>query len=109
MLFVVPKAHWVAALNGCHWEAKHQGHDCTLSLLQEHLFGLGWPAMCDRLSETVHDVYNTRAACLRPLYTPIMAIASLDLLHVDFTSIETTLNQTSHLQSLMSWYSKTTS
>ena len=32
-----------------------------------------------------------RAACLRPLYTPIVATAPLDLLHVDFTSIETTL------------------
>ena len=34
--FVVPKAHWVAALNGCHRDAGHQGHDCTLSLLWEH-------------------------------------------------------------------------
>ena len=23
--FVVPMAHWVAAMNGCHWDAGHQG------------------------------------------------------------------------------------
>ena len=33
LLFMVPKAQWTAALNGCHRHAGHQGHDCTLSLL----------------------------------------------------------------------------
>ena len=27
LLFVVPKAHWTATLNGCHRDAGHQGHD----------------------------------------------------------------------------------
>ena len=36
LLFVVPKTHQTAALNGCH-----QGHDCTLSLLQECFWWLG--------------------------------------------------------------------
>ena len=40
LLFIVPKAHWVATLYGCQKEAGHQGHGHTLSLLQEH-FG-GW-------------------------------------------------------------------
>ena len=35
LLFVVPKAHQVATLNGCHQDARHQGCDHTLSLLQE--------------------------------------------------------------------------
>ena len=38
LLFIVPKAHWTASLNGCH--AGHQGHDHTLSLLQECFW---WP------------------------------------------------------------------
>ena len=33
LLFVVLKAHWTAALNGCHRDAGHQDCDCTLSLL----------------------------------------------------------------------------
>ena len=36
LLFMVPKAHWTVALNGCHRDVGHQGHDHTLSLLQEH-------------------------------------------------------------------------
>ena len=41
LLFMVPKAHQVATLNGCHMDAGHQGSDCTLSLLQEHFWWLG--------------------------------------------------------------------
>ena len=33
LLFIVPKAHWVTTLNGCHRDAGHQGQDHTLSLL----------------------------------------------------------------------------
>ena len=33
LLFEVPKAHCVATLNGYHWDAGQQGHECTLSLL----------------------------------------------------------------------------
>ena len=52
--------------------------------------GQGWPIRCDSPSRPVHSAYNMRAAWPRPLY-PIMATTPLDLLHVDFTSIETTL------------------
>ena len=31
LLFMVPKTHQTASLNGCHWDAGHQGHDHTLS------------------------------------------------------------------------------
>ena len=41
VLFMVPRAHHVAALNGCHWDVGHQGPDHTLSLLQEHFLWLG--------------------------------------------------------------------
>ena len=37
LLFLVPKAHCMAALNGWH----HQGHDQTFSLLQEYFWCLG--------------------------------------------------------------------
>ena len=43
LLFMVPKAHQTATLNGCHWDAGHQGHDQMLSLLQEHFGGQEWP------------------------------------------------------------------
>ena len=46
LLFVVPKAHWVTILNGCHRDADHQGCDHTLSLLQEHFW---WPGMISQM------------------------------------------------------------
>ena len=91
LLFVVPKAHGVTTLNGCHWDAGHQGHEHTLSLLQEHYW---WPGMANQVRQSIRAFTQ----CLQyeggfpkaPLHS-IVATAPLDLLHVDFTSIETTL------------------
>ena len=33
--FVVPMAHWVAAMNGCHQDAWHQGQQWMLHILQD--------------------------------------------------------------------------
>ena len=50
LLFIVPKAHQTATLNGCHQDAGHQGHDHTLSLLQEHFW---WPGMAKQMRQTI--------------------------------------------------------
>ena len=89
LLFMVPKAQWTAALNGCHQDAGHQGHDRTLSLLREHFW---WPGMAKQMRQVI----KTCRCCLQyeggtskaPL-CPIVATAPMDLLHIDFTSIET--------------------
>ena len=56
--FVVPKAHWVAALNGCHRDAGHQDHDHTLSLLWEYFW---WPGMTNQMQQAI----KTCAHCLQ--------------------------------------------
>ena len=91
LLFIVLKAHWTATLNGCHQDVGHQGHDNTLSLLQECFW---WPGIAKQMRQTIRACMH----CLQyeggfpkdPL-CPIVATAPLDLLHADFTSIETTL------------------
>ena len=50
LLFMVPKAHQTAALNGCHRDAGHQGHDHTLSLLQECFW---WPGMAKQMRQVI--------------------------------------------------------
>ena len=50
LLFVVPKAHCVATLNGCHQDADHQRHDNTLSLLWEHFC---WPGMTNQVQQSI--------------------------------------------------------
>ena len=91
LLFVVPKMHCTAALNGCHRDAGHQGCDHTLSLLQECFW---WPGMAKQMRQVI----KACKCCLQyegstpkaPL-CPIVTTTPLDLLHVDFTHIETTL------------------
>ena len=92
MIFMVPRVHWVATLNGCHQDAGHQGHDRTLSLLPECFW---WPGMANQMQQGI----RTCTCCLqhecglpKASLHPIVATAPLDLLHVDFTSIETTLD-----------------
>ena len=50
LLFVVPKMHWIAAINGCHRDAGHQGHDHTLSLLQECFWS---PGMAKQMRQVI--------------------------------------------------------
>ena len=91
LLFVVPKAHWVTALNRCHHDVGHQGCDCTLSLLQEHF---RWPGMTNQMEQSIKSctycLQHEGDVSKAPLH-PIVATAPLDLLHVDFTSIDTTM------------------
>ena len=69
----------------------HQGCDHTLSLLQEHFWWLG-------MAKQMRQVVRACKCCLQyeggtpkaPL-CPIVVTAPLDLLHFDFTSIETIL------------------
>ena len=91
LLFIVPKAHCVITLNGCHRDAGHQSHDHTLSLLQEHFWWLG---MANQMQKSIKSCtcYLQHEGNLSKVYLhPIVATAPMDLLHVDFASIEMTL------------------
>ena len=91
LLFVVPKAHHVAALYGCHRDAGHMGCNHTLSLLWVHF---SWPGMANQMQWSIkscsHCLQHEGNLSKAPLHM-IVATAPMDLLHVDFTSIETTL------------------
>ena len=103
LLFMVPKTHQTAVLNGCHWDTGHQGHDHTLSLLQEHFW---WPGMAKEMSQVIkackHCPQYEGGTPKAPL-CPIVATTPLDLLHVDFTSIETMmeLNQSPRVKNIL--------
>ena len=107
LLFVVPEAHCVATLNGCHRDAGHQGCNCILSLVQEHFW---WPGMISHMQQSIKNCVH----CLQhegnlpkvPLHL-IVATAPLDLLDIDFTCIEMTTELNQMIESLTSWYSRT--
>ena len=91
LLFMVPRAHYVATLNGCHRDADHQGHNRTLSLLWEHFW---WPGMTNQMQQSIksctHCLQHDGNLSKVPLH-PVVATILIDLLHVDFTGIETIL------------------
>ena len=89
LLFKVPKAHQTATLNRCHQDAGHQGHDHILSLLKEPLW---WPEMAKQMRQVIKACrccLQYEGGTFKAPLCPIVATARLDLLHVDFTSIET--------------------
>ena len=92
LLFVVPNAHRVAVLNECHRDPGHQGHNHYLSLLWECFW---WPGMINQMQQSItssmHCLQHEGNLPKVPLH-PIVATTLLDLLHVDFTSIEMTMD-----------------
>ena len=89
LAFVVPSAHRRTALNGVHQDAGHQGQQRTLALVEEHFW---WPKMvedCQALVKGCQHCQIFEGAVVKAPLCPIKAFAPLELVHVDFTSIET--------------------
>ena len=84
-------AHWVAAMNGCHRDAGHQGQQQTLYLLQDWFL---WPSMATQMQTLIsnwQECIQLEGTCTKAPVWPIIVTAPLELLHVDFTSIEKTM------------------
>ena len=91
LLFVGPKMHQTTALNGCHQDAGHQGHGCTLSLLQECFWWSGMAKQMRQVIRTCKHCLQYEGGTPKGPLCHIVATTPLDLLHVEFTSLETTL------------------
>ena len=89
LLFVLPKAHQTATLNGCHRDVGHQGHDRSLSLLQECFWCPGMAKQMRQVTKACRHCLQYEGSTPKAPLCPIVAMAPLDLLHVDFTSITT--------------------
>ena len=91
LAFVVPFTHQHAALNGVHQDAGHQGQQRMLALTQQHFW---WPKMDDDCLALVRGCQRCKifkGVVGKALLCPIQAYAPLELVHIDFTSIETTM------------------
>jgi transposase InsO family protein len=86
--FLVPARYQARALRGCHEDAAHQGRDRTLALLKERFF---WPGMATQAEELLGRCQQCRvakAAKEKAPLTPIMVTRALELVHMDFVTIE---------------------
>ena len=89
--FVVPVGQCWMALKGVHHDAGHQGQQRILALTQERFW---WPMMVEDCRTIVRGCLHCQAfkgeVSKSPL-CPIKAYAPLGLVHLDYTSIESTM------------------
>ena len=91
--FIVPIAHWVAAMNGCHWDAGHQGQKKTLYLIHDQFWWQGRAMQMQNVISNCKWCIQHEGSCAKALMWPIIVTVPLELLHIDFTSIETMMDQ----------------
>ena len=88
LVFVVPGLKHQAAIDGCHRYLGHQGRDCTLSLLKERFW---WPGMAQRMMMSIRNCPKCRIFEAKPQIPPmepILCTELLDLVHIDYVSME---------------------
>ena len=91
LAFFVPVDQCYMALNSVHRDASHQGQQRTLALTQERFW---WPMMAEDCHAIVRGCPRCRAfegEVPRAPLCPIRAYALLELVHLDYTSIESTM------------------
>ena len=103
LAFIVPPAHRCSTLNGVHRDAGHQGQQRTLALVEEHFWWLKMVEDCQALVKGCQCCQIFKGAIVKALLCPIKAFTPLELVHVDFTSIETTmeLNQPPSIKNIL--------
>ena len=91
LVFVVPGLKRQAAIDGCHHYLGHQVRDRTLSLLRERFW---WPGMAQRMMLSIR---NCEKCCIFeakpqiPRMELILCTKPLDLVHIDYVSMEVTV------------------
>ena len=91
LVFVVPGLKRQVVIDGCHHYLGHQGRDRMLSLLKERFWWLG---MAQRMMMSVCNCPKCRifeAKPQIPLMEPIRCTELLDLVHIDYVSMEVTV------------------
>ena len=91
LAFLVPTSQCTAVLNGVHHNAGHQGQQRTLVLAQECFW---WPMMAEDCKALVRGCPRCHAfegAVPKAPLCPIRVHTPLELVHVDFSSVESTM------------------
>ena len=88
LVFVVPGLKCQVVIDGCYRYLGHQGRDLTLSLLKERFW---WPGMAQRMMMSVRNCPKCRTFEAKPQIPPmepILGTEPLDLVHIDYVSME---------------------
>ena len=91
LAFQVPTSQHTVALNGVHHNTGHQGQQRTLALSQECFW---WPVMAEDCKALVWGCWRCctfEGAVPKAPLCPIRVHTPLELVHIDFTSMELTM------------------
>ena len=91
LAFIVPVGQCCLVFNRIHCNAGHQGQQWTLALAQERFW---WPMMAEDCRAIVRGCLHCQAfkgEVPRAPLCPIRVYAPLELVHLDYTSIESTM------------------
>ena len=90
-VFVVLGRKHQAAIDGCHWCAGHQGQDQTLSLMKEQFWWLGMARALVLAVSNCGHCKQFKGKSQIPGMQPIVCTEPMDLVHVDYVSMEVTM------------------
>ena len=91
LAFLVPSSQCTMALNGIHCDVGHQSQQRMMTLAQEHFW---WPMMVEDCKALVRGCPRCHAferAIPKAPLCPIRAHAPLKPVHIDFNSMESTM------------------
>ena len=91
LAILVPTSQCTVALNGVHCDTGHQGQQRVLALAQERFW---WPMMAEDCKALVWGCLmccTFEGAVPKVPLCPVRAHTRLELVHVDFTSMESTM------------------
>ena len=91
LAFVVPMAQRRMALNGVHWDVSHQGQQWTLALAQERFWWLMIAEDCRAIVRECPCCQAFEGEVPRAPLCLIRVYALLELVHLNYTSIESTM------------------
>ena len=94
LVFVVPGLKHQVVIDGCHRYLGHQDRNHMLSLLKERFW---WPGMAQRMMMSIRNCPKCRIFEAKPQIPPmepILCTEPLDLVHVDYVSMEVTVGVT---------------
>ena len=94
LVFVVLGLKCQVVIDGCHCYLGHQGRDRMLSLFKERFW---WPGMAQRMMMSVRNCPKCRIFEAKPQIPPmepILCTEPLDLVHIDYVSMEVTVGMT---------------
>ena len=92
---VLPKTYWQQALEACHNNMGHLGIKCNTSLLRDRFY---WPSMTEDIEhhvKTCPRYLRFKAQPEKAELNPIIATRPLELVHIDYLTIEAPTNSRS--------------